>query len=124
MAYEDNTILTFGKYKFLRLVNIPPSHLLKIYKNKSCRDKELIKYIEDNLEKLIYRESTGTHHIIIEGVCEKITYPNEKEAKFKLAFITSVNQSHKKPTRAYECDKCGGWHLTSMPIEIFNKKEK
>ena len=23
----------------------------------------------------------------------------------------------KKPVRAYSCQKCGGWHLTSVPYE-------
>jgi uncharacterized protein YjhX (UPF0386 family) len=34
-------------------------------------------------------------------------------------------QENKKPVRAYECEKCSGWHLTSIPHERWEKiKEK
>lgn len=33
--YNDNTILTFGKHKFVRLSRVPPEYLLKMYEKKN-----------------------------------------------------------------------------------------
>lgn len=117
IIYNDNTVLTFGKYKFTRLGLVDPAYLLFIYKQKNYLDKcikdvALKKYIEDNIERIV----NGMYgYVNDDNACKKITYANEKIAKSVLNDISIVKQDHKKPVRAYQCDKCTGWHLTSKP---------
>lgn len=119
--YTDETPLTFGKHKFVRLCRVPAEYLLNIYKTKNIKDKELIDYIEKNLEKIIARQEGKIIAPKLEKTCEKITYISEKDAKFEINKIREKEQEHKKPVRAYECQKCGGWHLTSIPFEKWEK---
>jgi hypothetical protein len=51
----------------------------------------------------------------------KIILISEKEAKAELRRIQNLDNHDKKPTRAYECEKCGGWHLTSIDFEEYEK---
>jgi uncharacterized protein (DUF3820 family) len=48
---DDETILTFGKYKGIKLANIPATYLLWLYENNKCFG-ELKDYIIDNLDVL------------------------------------------------------------------------
>lgn len=114
--YTDSTILSFGKYKFHKLGNIPPSYLLNIYNNKSFKDGDLLQYIEANLEKIQNMKEGRVEQVLSNSffVCEKLTFATEKIAKQALKDIKNTPQKHKKPIRVYECDKCGGWHLTSQ----------
>ena len=122
--YTEETILTFGKYKFHRLGIIPESYLLNLYNNnKSTIDnQELMEYIERNyLDKLKNKPQVKVVPEIIR--CEKLTYPTEKDAKYEIRRIRDREQKNsKKPVRAYECDDCGGWHLTSIPFEDWRNK--
>lgn len=47
----------------------------------------------------------------------KIIYPKEEDAidVLKAAKKTSRNDSGKIPIRYYECEDCGGFHLSSRP---------
>jgi len=111
--YTDDTILTFGKYKFMRLGNVPKEYLISLKNNGGSHIPELREYLNANYEAILQRVDKD---IIAElPVCDKITFPNETEAKFKLRSIRSKNQKHQKPIRVYECHKCWGWHLTSKP---------
>lgn len=125
--YTDNSILTLGRYKFTSLFRVPAEYLLNIYykenKNNKYPDRELIAYIEKNLEKIKQRQELGETVPVLERLCEKITFPSEKDAKYQIKQIREKEQKHKKPVRAYECEKCGGWHLTSISYEEW-KKEK
>lgn len=50
---DDNTVLTFGKYKGVKLGEVPPSYLLWFYDNGSFGVNEALKtYIEENRETL------------------------------------------------------------------------
>jgi hypothetical protein len=52
--------------------------------------------------------------------CNKIAFLDQKAAKF--AIKNAVKHYKKKtPNRAYECKKCGYWHLTSQP-DMFQKQ--
>jgi hypothetical protein len=52
-------------------------------------------------------------------ICTKADFPSKKEAKFRIRAINAENallestEKIKQPIRAYECEKCGAWHLTS-----------
>jgi len=113
MIYTDETILTFGRYKFTKLCRIDPDYLLEFLNNKTFI--ELHNYVVENLEKIIMRKEGIIETPKLEFPCIKITYANEKIANQVLSSIKSIDQTHKKPIRAYECDKCGCWHLTSKP---------
>lgn len=114
--YTDNTIMTFGKYKFHSLCRVPAQYLLQLHEQK-YPNKELMQYIEDNMSIILAKKEGKIKAPILLKPCNKITYSNEKDAKFELKKIRQNIQEHKKPERCYECEKCGGWHLTSIPYE-------
>ncbi len=122
--YTDDTILTVGKYKFVRLSRVPPEYLIERYERKDYSSRELKEYIEANIEKIKARQAglIPTPEIVLP--CEKITYASEKIAKASLHFIEALKQEHKKPVRAYECKICGGWHLTSISYEEWEKRKE
>lgn len=46
----------------------------------------------------------------------KIRYRNENRAQRALGSAwRAFRPARKLECRAYQCDRCGGWHLTSMP---------
>jgi uncharacterized protein (DUF3820 family) len=123
--YTITTLITFGKHKFKRLYEVPADYLLLIHQNpKGCPDRFLVKCIEHHLEKI---KSPDWGTIIIQRIeedrCTKSVYPTKKDARIALQAIRNSPGKHKKPIRSYECDKCSGWHLTSMPIEEWKEKE-
>jgi C4-type Zn-finger protein len=48
---------------------------------------------------------------------KKICYKDQKEAIVGLHKIQNAPTDGKKPVRAYKCDRCPYWHLTSKTIE-------
>lgn len=113
----DDSQLLFGKsYRFYRMIDVPDEHLAKIW--GSTRDnKPLYAYITQRLNQ---PRVTPTPVV----TCDKFVYHNKKAANFELAKIRDQQQNHRKPVRSYECDLCGGWHLTSMSIERFKEFTK
>ena len=51
MAYTDNDIMPFGKYKGRKMANVPAKYLIYIYDENKCNNK-VREYIEDNLDAL------------------------------------------------------------------------
>lgn len=49
------------------------------------------------------------------GNCTKTAYANEKMANEDIDRIKAKSTRDKKPMRAYHCNKCNLWHLTSTP---------
>lgn len=125
--YSDSSILLSGKYRFVRLDKIPAEYLLNIYfkgnKKNKYPDRELIEYIKNNLQKLQKRQETGEIEATPEILCEKICFPSKGDARRELKRIRERTQEHKKPIRVYECEKCSGWHLTSLPYEEWKKRK-
>jgi uncharacterized protein (DUF3820 family) len=119
--HTDDTILTTGKYKFTRLCRVPPDYLLAVYKDKNFPDKELAEYVRENIGRIMQRKRGEVPTPELKRICEKITYLSEKDAKFVIAKARDNVQENKKPVRAYECEKCSGWHLTSIPYEKLEK---
>lgn len=114
----ENSILTIGKHKFKLLKNVPKEYLFSIYENQNPSYPELLEYVNANID------SIKNKVVIIENpVCKKQSYFNEKIAKQKLLEIKANPQKHKKPIRAYECDKCSNWHLTSKPLQNSKKTD-
>lgn len=120
MAYTDNTILTKGKYKFTKLCRVPPQYLIDLFNHGDKADPELYEYVKENSIQILLRLNgkIKTPKLVI---CQKITFPTQKDAKKELKRI-SETKSKIKPQREYECEKCGGWHLTSETIEEFKEK--
>jgi uncharacterized protein (DUF3820 family) len=53
LAYEDDDLLDFGKYKNLRLMDVPASYLHWIYTNNiQPKNFKLHNYIENNIMAL------------------------------------------------------------------------
>ena len=48
-------------------------------------------------------------------VCKKRRYKSHDEAALELLIIQARPWTKKVPTRAYHCNLCHGWHLTSQP---------
>lgn len=121
--YTDDTILTSGPHKFTRLSRVPPTYLLGLHKNRAYVDKRLLAYIDENLETIKARNE-GKIFAPKLVVCKKIFYATEKAAKEALRKIQSRSegQDEKRPIRSYECSKCSGWHLTSLPLRKWKKK--
>ncbi len=95
---------------------------MSLHKSEKHPDRALVAYVAKNLEK-IKGWKNGTIAIPkLEIVCEKRVFPCEKDAKEELARILPLDQSRKKPIRSYECDKCSGWHLTSIPLDDWKKR--
>lgn len=52
---DDNSIMTFGKYKGQKLINVPDSYLLWLWESGKCFG-ELKEYIKDNLDSIKHDE--------------------------------------------------------------------
>jgi len=127
-TYNDNTLLKLGENKFVSLCRVNPTHLLQIYKkgkkNPAKANNALMVYIEKNMDKINARLKGILPIPKLEIRCVKQVFPSEKSAKEKLGLIEKTKQEHKKPIRVYECEKCSGWHLTSIPIKEWTKEWK
>jgi hypothetical protein len=134
--YTDDTILTSGDYMFTSLRNVSPSYLLELHTTRKTKDKELLKYIDNNLEKIKARQEdrltqgTDPGYRLMGGsvrltcaATDKMIYLTEKDARLELKRIKEKLRKHKKkkPVRVYECTKCLGWHLTSLMLEEWEK---
>jgi hypothetical protein len=120
--YTDNTILTKGKYKFTKLCRVPPKYLIDLFNHGDKTDPELYEYVKENSIQILLRLNgqIKTPKFI---TCQKITFPNEKDAKKEIRRIAET-QSKLKPQRAYQCEKCGGYHLTSKTVEEFTETKE
>jgi hypothetical protein len=49
--------------------------------------------------------------------CAKKAFKDHESAIKALHRILNKDDGRKKPIRAYECEKCQQWHLTSEPID-------
>lgn len=115
--YTDNSYLTKGKYKFHCLRQVPALYLINIYTSKNQTDPNLYAYVEANLDRIKARLNEPEKMKPVPDRCNKIGFHSEKLAKEELNRIKQEEQEHKKPIRVYECSRCGGWHLTSIPYE-------
>jgi hypothetical protein len=131
--YTKESLMSWGKYKLQKIKDIPSKYFLALYDSKQLdKDVELKEYVEYNLD--IFRKEESISPLnnirpleIVHFICEKKTFPTKKDAQQSLKKIRSAGGNHEKPMRAYECPKCSGWHLTSMPYETFkehNPKKK
>jgi hypothetical protein len=53
--------------------------------------------------------------------CEKHRYGTYREAiramrGIRAKYMAKARPREQMPIRAYHCDPCGSWHLTSMPL--------
>lgn len=49
--------------------------------------------------------------------CKKKAYKDKRFAIRAIHTISNKKDGRKKPVRAYKCDLCGKWHLTSKAID-------
>lgn len=126
LVYTDHTTLCNGKYKFYKLHEVPVDYLINIYENlKGSTDKALAAYVEKNIDRIKARKEGLpfiVEPIVEKEVCTKKYYPTKGEARKALKIIRESQGDHKKPIRSYECEKCSGWHHTSLTIEEWKQK--
>ena len=53
--------------------------------------------------------------------CKKKKYKTIDEARIALTKIFIKSKRQKKPIRAYKCDFCGGFHISSMSKDKYEK---
>lgn len=123
--YSKESLMSWGKYKLQKLVDIPSKYFLVLYgSNQLDRDPPLKEYVEYNIDIFRSQENISPPHVptqIVYFICEKKTFPTKRDAQQSLKKIRSVGIKGEKPMRAYECPDCSGWHLTSMPYETFKE---
>ncbi len=128
---EDDKIL-FGKYKGCCIKSVPVSYLARISYDTSVKDRqpELFDWLQQNAKRL-HEQSGITMPVkkvrMVEIIkpdepirpCFKFMYASEEQAKKELREIRKKysQNPHKNgiPVRAYQCNNCRGWHLTSRP---------
>lgn len=118
IPYDSNTILTWGEYKFTALCRIPAKWLIDV--GSKSHDKKLISWIARNYLGLLDRSEREESGIDTrEDVCTKYRYASEQEAKKHLKEIKAkgkLRTSHVLPVRAYKCNICPFYHLTSKEL--------
>jgi len=119
-------VIPFGKHRFSRLRDVPLNYLLGIKGNRtySVIYADLMQFIEANIS--LIRAGVSPFPAVKEvlAICYKYQYASEDEAKKHLREIRNKGQNstrHKLPIRAYQCDICPFWHLTSRPERFFSK---
>lgn len=127
--HDSITKIKFGKYEGILIRDVPHLYLLNLYnsllkaKVLNINHKSLIEYIEKN--NIFKNKNNDKIEIAVHGnqnklMCKdsgKIIFISEKDAKFEIKRIRDLEQENKKPVRTYGCEKCGGWHLTSISFE-------
>jgi hypothetical protein len=118
MDYGDY-IIPFGKHRNKPLKELPKEYLVELYRHEDLMTKwpELKLYIEATYPLILPIPSLKSHEYKYEPIpCEKNAYVDEDAAKKALKLIKQDKRDHKKPNRAYQCEICGFWHLTSKPL--------
>lgn len=129
--YSDFSVLKSGKHKGKMLFEVPADWLLSVlenyHPNNKQADMDLIEYIQKNKDLIPHREQKALEVIHSNSFCRKAYFPTKKDATFELNRIRSKSQTqkdHKIPVRAYECEFCSAWHLTSESYEEWKAKQK
>lgn len=108
-----------GQFKNKPLKDIPAFYLVRLYHQKEFMTQylEINEYIEATHRDLLPLKASK--HLLPKYEplpCEKYTYVDEGEARKALKLIKQDKRTHKKPVRAYQCEVCGYWHLTSKQL--------
>jgi len=132
----------FGPYKKYPIDQVPDKYLKKLKAEFQKSPKGLAAHA-DFLNELFGLNAVLTtaapalstepaeHNTPAKGkkLCAKADFPSRKEAKFRIRAINAENallpstEKIKQPIRAYECEKCGAWHLTSKEKPFKHKKK-
>lgn len=120
--YNDETILTKGKLRFIPLGKVDPRVLIEIFETKSKGNMSLFNYVEKNIESIrsrFYKTYFPNEEQNID--CRKVKYISKKVANSHIEWISKNTKGDKVPIRSYQCDKCTAWHVTSMQKFELNK---
>lgn len=108
-TYDHNTPITFGRYKFKKIIDLPLDYLEKLI--TSAGDGDLRKYLSENLDSIRRLKELGMKG---KEFCNKVTFIDEKSALKRVREIQQENGDRRSsPARVYKCHTCGDWHLTS-----------
>lgn len=135
---NSDDLMPFGKHKFSRLSDVPADYFIEMFKSnhpKFAEYPDLKIYIEEQLmvaqrakdeEKDLEERQKMAEQFQMKLLnlkpCAKASFITKSEAQKAIKRINGRLQRDKTPDRAYECSKCGYWHLTSLPFEEFIQK--
>lgn len=136
----SDSIIKFGKYKGIKqLKEISNGYLEQFYNShlgQDCEESPDLKELMEYIEIIIGFKKIGKNQpsqwetaltTAIKNSCPKEFFINESDAKYRLDYIRKMKVKHngknKIPVRAYECEKCGYWHLTSQERSGFGKEQ-
>lgn len=116
----DESVLFWGKYEGRKLKDIPAEYLLELLEKDDYPygfKYDLKQYTIARKDALEAKRDIKANKVPFEPNCKKKYYATKSIAKAHLKVIAGMDWKkfqEKKPVRAYECDKCGFWHLTAM----------
>lgn len=98
---------TFARFmeKIERRMHGKPGRQLKAIRSMARRERAALVFTNGKLIGFRLRDGSM--------VCRKRRYRDEAAALVDLARIIYTSTSSKVPVRAYRCENCAGWHLTS-----------
>lgn len=56
--------------------------------------------------------------------CVKAKFASELSANMRISEIALQNTRFRRPNRAYQCENCGSWHLTSVSKKKFTNRQE
>lgn len=119
--YTEDTVLDYGSYRGMKIKDVPKRYLVNIYRTGGREHEKLKEWVNTNIDKfpILKLENKGGEFVTF--ICDKRTYPTKKAAMDSI--VKPMSKNHKPvPIRAYECEICSGWHLTSKPDRRFNNE--
>lgn len=119
-------VLTKGKHSGKALYEIPREYVLTLaLGHHPDKDKGLCKWVMDNLEEVLGSQKqfiaeperfvkVEAGPVPVKEDCVKKKYISKAAAVTHMEWMWANCNSDYLPVRAYECDKCTAWHLTSQ----------
>lgn len=111
--YRVEYVLTEGRHAGSPLYKVPKNYLFAMLAGH-YPDEDLRKWLRRNMGAVLERQALP-EEIREEKAeeCGKIKYINKATAVSHMRWLHENSKSKILPVRAYECDKCTAWHLTS-----------
>lgn len=119
--YTEETVLNYGSCKGMKIKDVPRRYLINIYRSGGKEHDKLKEWISANIDNFPTLKLENMRGEFVPFICDKRTFATKKAAMDSI--VKPKSKNHKPvPIRAYECDICSGWHLTSKPDRRFNNE--
>jgi len=83
IEYDENTVLTYGRFKYVPIKRVNPEYLIRIYENGNRHDPALFAYIEKNIYEIRAKAYRNQLERPPELKCKKTVFVSEKQLKFE-----------------------------------------